>query len=158
MKGDDMKLTPKTKVMALIKEHGFLLDFLAGYAPEFEKLKNPIMRATVGRLATMEMAAAMACVPVDKLLADVGAEIEKHGISTDVDATKSAEPDGERVDVLKGIIKALHEGAPMGELKERFAALLEGSSVKLPVTASRPKARKLLKRCFYHRMSLQEPS
>ncbi len=120
-----MKLTPKTRVMTLVKEHAFLLDFLADYSPEFQKLKNPVMRATVGRLATMEMAAAMASVPVDKLLADVGEEIERHGISTDVDATKTTEPDDERVDALKDIIKDLHDGAPMAELKGRFAALLE---------------------------------
>ena len=120
-----MKLTPKTKIMALIKEHAFLLDFLASYASEFEKLKNPIMRATIGRLATMEMAAAMASVSIDKLLADVGAEIGRHGIVTEVDATKSGEPDDERVEALKGIIRDLHAGVPMSELKERFAALLE---------------------------------
>lgn len=111
--------------MALIKEQAFLLDFLADYAPEFKKLKNPVMRATVGRLATMEMAAAMASVPVEKLLADVGAEIEKHGVDAEVDASRSGDPDAERVAALKAIIEDLHDGAPMDELKARFAELLQ---------------------------------
>ena len=66
-----MELTPGTKVLDLVKTHGFLLEFLAEYAPEFEKLKNPILQKTMGRFATMQMAASMAGVPLEKLLADV---------------------------------------------------------------------------------------
>jgi len=33
-----MTITPKTTVHTLLKEHPFLLDFLAGYHPEFKKV------------------------------------------------------------------------------------------------------------------------
>ena len=42
-----MTITPKTTVHTLLKEHPFLLDFLAGYHPEFRKLTNPVA-ATYG--------------------------------------------------------------------------------------------------------------
>ena len=46
-----MTITPKTTVHTLLKEHPFLLDFLAGYHPEFVKLTNPVLRATMARMA-----------------------------------------------------------------------------------------------------------
>ncbi len=123
-----MKLTPKTKIMELIKAHGFLLEFLAAYAPEFEKLKSPIMRNTVGRFATVEMAAAMASMPVDELLRDIEAEITRQGGEVRVEAEAAPETEPERLEVLKGIIADLHAGVPLNELKERFSRLLEDVS------------------------------
>ena len=52
-----MTITPKTTVHTLLKEHPFLLDFLAGYNPEFKKLTNPVLRRTMGRMATLETVA-----------------------------------------------------------------------------------------------------
>lgn len=120
-----MKLTPKTKVMELIAAHDFMLDFLAGYAPEFEKLRSPIMRATVGRFATLEMASTLASVPLDELMADIEAEIARRGGAVEVGEATEPALGSERVGVLKGIITDLHAGVPLDELKDRFATLLQ---------------------------------
>jgi len=71
-----MELTPKTRIFTLIKQHDFMLDFLAEYAPEFAKLKNPVLRNTMGRVATLEMAASLAGVPLEQLMQDIRAAIE----------------------------------------------------------------------------------
>ena len=72
-----MNITPKTTVHTLLKEYPFLLDFLAGYNPEFGKLTNPVLRRTMGRMATLEKAAALADVPLNQLMTDVAAEVER---------------------------------------------------------------------------------
>ena len=52
-----MTITPKTTVHTLLKEYPFLLEYLAAYHPEFGKLTNPVLRRTMGRMATLDTAA-----------------------------------------------------------------------------------------------------
>ena len=54
-----MQLTPTSKLKDLLKEFPFLLDFLIEYNPKFELLKSKIMRATMGRVASMKRIAAV---------------------------------------------------------------------------------------------------
>ncbi len=124
-----MDLTPKTKVNELIKNYDFMLDYLAEYSPEFEKLKNPVMRKTFGRFATLEMAASLAKVPLEKLLADIGEAIREHtGVEVSISEGGGPALDQERIEVLKSIIRDLHDDAPMEELKKRFSELLQDVS------------------------------
>ena len=123
-----MELTPTTKVLHLIKTYDFMLDYLAGYAPEFKKLKNPVMRNTVGRFATLQMAASMANRPLDLLMADLQREIQRQtGEEVELVLDASAlEP--ERLETLKGIIRDLHAGVELAQLRQRFAELLQDVS------------------------------
>jgi DUF438 domain-containing protein len=122
-----MTITPKTTIHTLLKEYPFLLDYLAGYDPEFGKLTNPVLRRTMGRMATLEKAAAMANVPLNRLMSDVAAEIETQtGANPGVASTAAAGGiDPARLEALKQIIKDLHAGHPMDELTERFGELIE---------------------------------
>ena len=122
-----MTITPKTTIHTLLKEYPFLLDYLAGYDPEFGKLTNPVLRRTMGRMATLEKAAGMANIPLNQLMNDVAAEIEaKTGASPGVADTAAAGGiDPARLEALKQIIKDLHAGHPMDELTERFGELIE---------------------------------
>lgn len=124
-----MELTPKTKVLQLIRSYDFMLDYLVAYAPEFKKLKNPVMRNTVGRFATLEMAASMADRPLERLLADIQRVIrDQTGQELPLTLEGGSGLDPERIRVLKEIIQDLHQGASMDELKRRFAELLEDVS------------------------------
>lgn len=124
-----MELTPKTKVLQLIRSYDFMLDFLTGYAPEFKKLKNPVMRNTMGRFATLEMAASMADRPLAQLLTDIqGAIRERTGEAPAVTLEGGPDLDPERIAALKGIIQDLHDGVAVAQLKQRFAELLEDVS------------------------------
>ena len=71
-----MTITPKTTIHTLLKEYPFLLDFLAGYHPEFKKLTNPVLRRTMGRMATLDTVAEQGNVPLNQLMNDIAAEIE----------------------------------------------------------------------------------
>jgi hypothetical protein len=53
-------ITPDTRVGALLDAYPALEETLVGLAPEFAKLRNPILRRTVAKVATLEQAARIA--------------------------------------------------------------------------------------------------
>jgi hypothetical protein len=72
-----MKISPKTKINNLLKDYPFLLDFLIDLSPKFGKLKNPVMRRTVGRMANLGQVASLGDMLVDKLLQEIASEIKR---------------------------------------------------------------------------------
>ncbi len=122
-----MTITPKTTVHTLLKEYPFLLDFLAAYHPEFKKLTNPVLRRTVGRMATLDTVAEQGNVPLNQLMLDIAAEIEKKtGSRPDVaDAPGVDSIDPARLDELHAIVKELHAGKSVDEVKPRFEELIK---------------------------------
>jgi uncharacterized protein len=119
-----MELSGKSKLFDLFDKYPFLLDWMAEYAPHFSKLKNPILRNTVGRMATLEVASTMGEVPLDKLIRDIQAQIERHSKGSAFQP-EPAMNDKQKQEVLKGIIKDLHKGVEMGILKKRFSDLVK---------------------------------
>lgn len=83
-------ITPKTKVMQLIETWPQLEDVLIDYVPAFSKLKNPVLRRTVAKIATLQQAAAVGNVKVEDLInrlrkevgQDILAENESVGYNT----------------------------------------------------------------------------
>ncbi len=63
-----MDVTPHTKVGALLDAHPDLEDVLIQAVPAFVKLKNPILRATVAKVATLEQAAKVGGLPLPELM------------------------------------------------------------------------------------------
>jgi hypothetical protein len=55
-----MDINPQTRVGALLDAHPELEAVLLDLSPAFAKLKNPVLRRTVAKLATLETAAGMA--------------------------------------------------------------------------------------------------
>lgn len=68
MMKDKSPITPKSKVLQVIEEYPELEDILIGYVPAFKKLKNPVLRKTVAKVATLQQAASIAHVKVDELI------------------------------------------------------------------------------------------
>jgi hypothetical protein len=117
MSQEDREITPSTKVADLLAQYPELEDVLIGMAPPFRKLKNPILRRSVAKVASLRQAAAVARLPVgevvNKLRAAVGQEairVEEGGpdatyfanqpdwfasgsIVASIDERKSANPD-----------------------------------------------------------------
>lgn len=120
-----MTLTPQMKVAELIGTYPFLLEFLAGYRPAFARLRDPILYNTLGRVATLEMAATLGGIPVERLIADLEAAIDRQGREGVLMVDRRAAPvDPARLETLKGILRDLHGGGDPAELKRRFADLL----------------------------------
>jgi len=121
-----LTITPKTTVHTLLKEYPFLLDFLAEYHPEFKKLTNPVLRRTVGRMATLDAVAEQGNVPLNRLTDDIAAEVEKQtGTRPPIADVADAETiDPARLEALHAIVKDLHAGKTVAEVKPRFEELI----------------------------------
>lgn len=65
---NNLIITPKTKVLELIETYPELEDILIEYAPAFKKLKNPVLRRTVAKIATLQQAAAIGNVKTEDLI------------------------------------------------------------------------------------------
>lgn len=64
----ELLITPKTKVLQMIEAYPELEDVLINYVPAFKKLKNPILRKTVAKVATLQQAAAVGNVKIEDLI------------------------------------------------------------------------------------------
>jgi hypothetical protein len=64
-----ISITPDTKVGDLLAAYPALEPVLLQYAPAFKALQNPILRRTVGRVASLAQAAQVGGVPVRALVA-----------------------------------------------------------------------------------------
>ena len=60
----NLPIQPTTKVAALLEHYPELEDVLIGMAPPFRKLKNPLLRRSVGKVASLKQAAAVGRLPV----------------------------------------------------------------------------------------------
>jgi uncharacterized protein len=121
-----LTITPKTTIHTLLKEYPFLLDFLADYHPEFKKLANPVLRRTVGRMATLDTVAEQGNVPLNVLTQDIAAEVErKTGVRPPIaDVADAQTIDPARLEELHAIVKDLHAGKTVEEVKPRFEELI----------------------------------
>lgn len=124
-----MLLSKETTIYTLTKDYPFLVDALAKHNSMFDKLRNPMLRQTMGRIATIEKAAGMGNESVldlmlfiaGKIMATTGSTVEivppaapEHG-ATDRGLSKE-----QRLASLKEIIRELHDGAELVHLQEKF--------------------------------------
>lgn len=63
-----MIISPKTKVGELLDTFPELESVLMEMSPAFEKLKNPLLRKTVARVATLQQIAVVGGLNVDSIV------------------------------------------------------------------------------------------
>ncbi len=61
-------ITPKTKIYDLLEAYPQLEDTLIALAPEFKKLKNPILRKTIARITNISQAAIVGGLNVEEMV------------------------------------------------------------------------------------------
>lgn len=82
-------ITPKTKIYDLLEAYPQLEDVLIDIAPEFKKLKNPILRKTIARVTNISQAAVVGNVAVDKVVSRLRKEVGQDGVAvSDEETTK----------------------------------------------------------------------
>jgi DUF438 domain-containing protein len=119
-------ISPATSIQNLLEEYPFLMDFLMERNPKFSLLKNPMMRATIGKVATIEKAANMVGEDLETLLSAIGGEVARR--TND----EAGEPDGldrkypgDRVAELKSLILDLHRGIEPDAARASFNAVVK---------------------------------
>jgi hypothetical protein len=63
-----MEITSQSKLFDVLKAYPSLQAQIINIAPPFQNLKNPVLRKTVGKIATLEMVAQIGGMNVDKLV------------------------------------------------------------------------------------------
>lgn len=61
-------ITPKTRIYDLLEAYPQLEEVLIAAAPEFKKLKNPVLRRTIARVTNIGQAAAVGGLNVEELV------------------------------------------------------------------------------------------
>jgi hypothetical protein len=134
-------ITPDTKVAELLHHYPELEEVLIGLAPPFEKLKNPFLRKSVAKVASLRQAAAVGKIPVydmvDQLRATVGQAPSSSEATLDDDSYFSAQPEWfDRSQVVATIVEAelSPDVMPLNPLIRRGAKLREGEMIELVTT------------------------
>lgn len=127
-----MQLSTKTTISELITAYPFLIEKLAQRNKIFKKLQNPILRETLGRVATIEKAAGIGGEEKIQLLLFIAQRImEQTGESVEIFPPDSntdkeyqqyhSQPGKEqRLEALKEILHELHEGKDLQSLQVKF--------------------------------------
>jgi DUF438 domain-containing protein len=123
-----MHISPKTKLDELLRKYPFLKDFLIQMNPHFKTLESPLMRNTLGRVATLSRVAMVGGIEVSKLMDYIAREItSRTGEGVKIEGEKQPAivtgPE-QRIEALKEIIKDLHKGADVKTVKRRFFELI----------------------------------
>jgi hypothetical protein len=91
-----LAITPDTKVGALLDAYPELEPVLIEMSPEFRKLKNPILRKTVAKLATLAHAARLAKLDARQLVLTLREKVGQTGdvgVADDDDSAPVEAPD-----------------------------------------------------------------
>jgi len=79
----NFSIEPSTKVAALLDQYPELEDVLIGIAPPFKKLKNPLVRKSVAKVASLRQAAAVGGLPLPELINTLRAAVGQAPTTTD---------------------------------------------------------------------------
>ena len=127
-----MQITSHTKLLELLNEYPALEEQIIDIAPPFKNLKNPVLRRTVGQLATLGQVAQIGNIDVTELVNTLRRAVGQPELRADADSritipAKSADdPDwinGEPQFVVNGI-ELLHQGdVPLQRVMELLGSL-----------------------------------
>lgn len=161
-----LAISPSTKVAALLDQYPELEDVLIGLAPPFQKLRNPILRKTIARVASLEQVAAVGRMPVrdlvNRLRVAVGQPIWKSAEKLD-DEVCYFMPQPEWFSTLR-IVATIEEKnhdpnkMPLAAVLERASLLRPGDIVELKTSFVPAPGIDLLKRKKLLVSSMQDES
>ncbi len=111
-------LSKETKIIDLIKEYPFLIDTLIEFDSKLKLLKNPIIKRTLGKRATLVDVSKTADISFSRLVDHIVESIEKN-------ADKQVTLDGlhsrdAKKAILRSIVLDLHSGKDVEELRTKF--------------------------------------
>ena len=85
-------ITPETRIAELLETYPQLEEVLIKQSSHFTALKNPILRKTVAKVATLERAAQMSGIPVRRLVATLREAVGQPGEPGAADLGPEVEP------------------------------------------------------------------
>jgi hypothetical protein len=133
-----LMITPTTKVGELLEAYPALEEVLIEISPVFAKLKNPVLRKTVARVATLQQAAVIGNMPVEELVNRLRLEagLDLASVMDEYSSWLSELPpewfDPEKISDHFDAIRMINAGdSPMNEILQRAKKLEEGNILEL---------------------------
>lgn len=129
---DELIITPKTKIWDIIETYPQLEDKIIEYVPAFSKLKNPLLRRTIGKVATLQQASATGNVNINDLVGFLRKEIGQNEINMQMENNQynfnqpewfSAEKVKEEFDVREMLERGEH---PVNKVIDELKYLNDG--------------------------------
>jgi hypothetical protein len=91
----DFQIDPETKIGALLEKFPQLENTLMQMAPHFKQLRNPILRKTIARVASLSQVAAIGKVSLTEMINELRVQVgiqEKFAPDLDEDVVSSKRP------------------------------------------------------------------
>lgn len=131
-------ITPKTKVYDLLLDYPELEETLIEWAPEFRKLKNPVLRKTITRITTISQAATIAGIDVEQLvnaLREKAGQDRVDGLADNENKYNTEKPDWfkeQNISKSIDIREMLHQGdQPVHEVLAQLKKLGENDILEI---------------------------
>ena len=130
-------ITPETKVARLLDSYPELEEVLIGLAPAFGKLRNPVLRKSIAKVATLRQAAKVGGISLGEMINTLRqkAGIEDRMVADSVEDTLSARPvwaDSGRVAAELDARPLLEAGQhPLGQVLTALGELKPGEVFEL---------------------------
>lgn len=106
-----MEINNSTKILPLIDKYPKVYDELNKLSSKAKRFKNPIVRKTIGKKATLEMVSVILEIPLEKIISTVKSAIE---------ASADIPPEKDRKEMLKKLLLDMHKGIDFETLKAQF--------------------------------------
>ena len=131
-------IDPETKVAAMLDAYPALEPVLTQLAPAFEKLRNPIFRKTIAKVATLEQAAKMGGIALPELVRRLRQAAGIDGAAVADRPPCAAASNGsswlasavvaDDIDAAAMLERGVH---PIGRVREAAAKLCAGEAIRL---------------------------
>ena len=166
-----MEITSQSKLYDVLTAHPELEAQIVKIAPPFQNLKNPVLRRTVGRIATLEKVAQIGGMDVNNLVNTLRRAVGQPELATAAAAgpvveipRAAGDPDwiaGEPQFTIDGTELLQRGEVPLGRVNERLGELGPGGYILL-VTNFEPTpildAMQRQQRKAFHRIRASDPA
>ena len=132
-----ISITPATRVGELLENFPQLEDTLISLSPSFAKLRNPVLRRTIARVATLQQIALVGNVPIETIINTLRKEAGQNQYSDTMENTGpvSNSPEwfnpaaiSESLDAREMLQRGEH---PLAEVLARTSKLKQGAIFEL---------------------------
>ena len=132
-----MIIVPHTKVGDLLDEYPQLENTLLKLSPTFSKLKNPIIRKTIGKVATLQQVAVVGNLKIDVLINALRKEIGQEELNLGAEGFNSSSHkpvwfEQKKITTSLNVTENINKGeSPMGIILEKVKTLENGKIMEL---------------------------
>lgn len=135
---NNLIITPKTKIYDLLDAYPQLEEVLIEEAPQFKKLKNPVLRKTIARVTTLAQAAVVGGLKVEELILKLRKEVgqeEVEALEAEEGKINTVKPewfDASTIVETLDIREKLNQGEhPIHDVMSAIKNLKENESIKV---------------------------